>query len=159
MRMNQTTCINCGLPIYPDALHACPGVTYVYPWTPIKTYPTLLEEKIYTQTQFDERIRAALRDLIDERDSLLDDLDESLDEIDELRADLDAVCGDLKLLTKKNQEEEPEFVGGSKLFEYRIINRFSCRGYQYVVTLNGHIYEIVEYRDKDNIMYSLVAKL
>jgi hypothetical protein len=148
--------MNCGLEIWPDLFnHQCTGKFF----QPIRVAPYGIVEETFTQDQVDERIRTALRDLIDERDSLLDDLDSALDEVDELRADLDAVCGDLKLLTEKNQEEEPAFVGGANLFEYKIINRFSCRGYQYVVTLNGHIYEIVEYNDKDNIMYSLVAKL
>ena len=161
--MSENTCSNCGLPIYPDALHACVGTTHTYsepnfPVQQIRLFPTF-EPLVYTQTQADERTRAAIRDLIDERDSLLEDLDCALDEIEELREDLDAVCGDLKLIVEREKEAEPEFVGGSNLFEYKIINRFSVFGNEYVVTLNGYIYKIVECGDKDNILYELVTRL
>lgn len=105
--MSENICSNCSLPIYADAIHVCVGTSHTYsetnfPMQQIRLFPTF-EPLVYTQTQADERTRAVLRDLIDERDSLLDDLDATLDEVYELRADLEAVCGDLKLSTEREE--------------------------------------------------------
>ena len=224
--MSETICGTCSYPIYRGIDHVCPEFfpgalidcegdpRYAVPpeyIQKLRLRPSPAEEIIYTQNQCDERLRAALRDLIDERDSLLDDLDATLDEVDELRADLEAVCGDLKLVTEREEarkelekaapilkkfleipavraaldqegarinfveilegagwrayfdlfeDVEPEFVGGPGLYEYKIINRFSVRGREYVVTLNGHVYQIVEPGGSAcSPMYLLVAYL
>jgi hypothetical protein len=127
--ININICRYCSLPIVYGTEHSCPNID-------IRRCAVANQEKIYTQDQVDERIRGALLNLINERDSLLDDLDETLDELSEVREDLDLACENLKSI----QDKEPVFISLARNPEDQIIQSFHVRGNKYIVTRSGNIY-------------------